>query len=517
MLKILVVDDEALVLEGMQMLITNITKDVRIETSSNGMEAFSKIEVFEPDILITDIRMPWMDGLRLCEQVVNKYPHIKTVLISGHKDFQYAKKAIDLSVYYYAIKPIDHEQFADMLKGLFEQIAKDKRKKENQKTNNNLAKQKLLQDLLRGNINSIDAFNSLENLNHTILNKPYRIIIIKLDDHALLNTLNEESVCELSQYITQTIYKNYSEGDKLLLFTENQPWEYTFFAPVSLGSDSIMEIRDTLSVSSTVGISDVYKSIRDIRIAYQSAHLALDTAFFEGHNNIYTHDKEVDYNRIFTHSVIIEQKELIDLIYVFRDSVSNNYDNSISELQDIFKTLEIRSYSREFISGICYQLFVIIANAMVCRGMELMSSYSKNAIIDFQSGSLADKKKFLVDMVDRFLNSSQYFNNQPTGQIINQVKAYLEKNYVDASLNAASDMLKISPVYLSIIFKEKTGCNFKDYLKNIRIQNAKRLLGHTEYKVTDIGYKVGYSDAKYFNRVFKQETGLTPKEFRKSN
>lgn len=396
LMKVLLVDDEELVLEGLSMLIRSQHHDIDIKTVANGKEALDIIGEFDPDIIVTDVRMPIIDGIDLCEKLKEMGHKAKRIIISGYKDFEYARRAIEINAESYILKPISQDKFMKVFDDTIAKLTQENTQKDIERKNRSLAFKKAIQDLVRTGSDELTQLNLKDMEELFSIDRQFCVGVIKINDAEMLHgDIRNELVPDFSSKTINILGKYAADFPEKIAYLEDKCGEFVF----------IMFLNRSLSENT---LQSVCKSIG---------------------------------------------KEL-------RMSASYAVSNAVSSIK------------------------------------EFNSVY-----------------KFCLSSLKKLSGSAE----AEGGQIIDRAIDIINRNYFSVTLDSAAKELNISPAYLSKLFKRHLGRNFKDVIVEKRVMVAKILLLNTAMKIFEVSEKVGYSDHKHFFKVFKNEVGKTPVEYRKRN
>lgn len=524
MYKVFLVEDEIVVRESIRDSIPwTETEFIFVGESSDGEVAVPLIKKLQPDILITDIKMPFMDGLELSSFIKKTMPKIKIIMISGHQEFTFAKKAISIGVEEYVLKPIDSKELLSILKKVAKGIEIERKNLENIEAtnkykleNDQLIKEKVLNELLSGTIPSHIAADQLASMGIALYAKHYAIMnIVYLvnqywDPHQniQLNKVIDNLILHDPNVIK--FNKNLSEVILILKGDDEQALEK---ACLSLKIKILEEVEELV----LPGISIASSSVRDRIQGIASAYKEIDHS--ESENNIICEYQEILLNEL-------KNKDEYQLKYSkFNDDkilTALRYENS----EGVMRIIE------EYFNQICdirltsiWSIYLAIRINLICA--DFLTSVGKNASdivppqksIEQLAANLDTHEKLRKYMEGVCLSALEYRNQDKKSnyfEIIEAAKKYLDKNYSnpDISLNEVSEHVHMSSCYFSSIFSHETGITFTKYLTNIRINKAKMLLQTTNLKTGEIGLRVGYKDPHYFSYIFKKNTGHKPSEYK---
>lgn len=498
--------------------------------AENGEEALELAERLRPDVVMTDIKMPFMDGLTLCRKLREILRHTKLVIFSGFDEFEYAKEAIKLEVEEYILKPIN----AAELKNIFERIKLQLDKEVDEKRNMDklrkyyldslpTMREQFLVGLIEGRIaeSKVDEFSKAYEIS---LKSPYYIVGIAhpyslpdsdiTSDNMIPHT--ELAVLSMKEIINENLrtvcnFKSfiYLESIVVIALLDNKEEAGEFIDII----DQICKSgRRLLGCNISAGVGQICEKLINISDSYEGAKSALDyRVLLEPNQAIYIADIEPQMvNGIlegrYTEKILREiklgeakglKKAIDDLIFYIKNSNLSltQYHVSLMEM-----TTEILKLGRT------YQL-----NPDDIFGLEF-NSYQDI----FQIDSLEVLKQWLVDSTSRIRNSIRRERTDSAKTLTEKARQYIRENYSNSelSVNVLCNHLNVSSTYFSTIFKRETGMSFVMYLTKIRMEQALHLLNTTEDKTYIISDKVGYVEPNYFSYVFKKEFGISPSKYR---
>lgn len=537
--KILIVDDEDIIREGLRKKISRLFPDCfTIFTAPDAVEALETIKQWVPDIIITDIRMPEVDGLKFIEIVKSIHKHVKFVIISGYQDFEYARAGIKLGVEDYLIKPVDNEQLKQIIINLKQKIAyyNESNKyiadlKEKASMSSHLLAVKYLTDLTTyfedSGIQDIESIlNNLRSVDICFDKKYYTAICLavqKVDDNCLfcLNTdidLLNFSICNISQEILSeygytVAFENYSASGIIciILNTDNFLNEAERKKLCFSCENLLAVLKSILGVHSTAGIGKTYEKASDISASYnESYYAAMQKIISE--EKIVSDICTVDINYTGTFLMSDEKKILI------KNTILNGDANKASILiNELFKDIKVVSVKslRAFYMDIALFLMRVIQETGASREMLIPQKMLSDNFL--QHINTLDKLRVHINnVVKRICEYVANIKKSDGKKIIEEISKYIDNYYYcDINLNTLSAKYYLNPCYLSQLFKTEKGINFSEYLSNIRIQKAAELLTNTDIKTHKIAEMVGYKNPRYFSELFQKHIGITPTEYRK--
>ncbi len=533
MYRILLVDDEALIREA-------VSDNVKWEeygyelagSCENGKEALEFIEKNPVDVVLTDICMPYMDGMQLSEKLCENYPSVKIIILSGYDDFDYAKKAIRYGVKEYLLKPITAEEMGDVLIALKEEMDKERKTERKiselesayRKGQQLLYSDALLQ-LIRGSRADEEIRRELRKIGLDFHSAVYRVGVVELDIYARSNKLDEKRKRESAlmafvlHNISQEIVQRNKAGEvcqgkdhrTYMLLHSNRQMEFRQTVKDICG-EIIAQMNRIMQLAVNIGLGSYVTETENIYISYEEAEEALEYHYIMGGNHV----MEIE--------VIREEKKQVDVDKMLDEIILHVKGNDVSGIKNDFASMEkeLREcrYDRRS-AGVILQRTVDLLDEL-CKLSEMESGQrvaSKEEILE--SVLKAEGLKEAVDILGAYcqeiggwLDSQRNVGGKKYAVL---AMDYIEKNYSDCdlSLHSVCSYLNISASRFSTIFKQATGTTFMDVLIGLRMQKAKDLLEHTDMKNYEIAERVGFNDSHYFSIAFKKITGKTPTEYAK--
>lgn len=498
--------------------------------AENGEEALEKAAVLEPDLVITDIRMPFMDGLTLGSRLRELMPSIKLVIFSGFDDFEYAKQAIKINVVEYVLKPVNVEELTSILEKIKVILDNEIAQKTNVESlrfrymrSLPVIREKYLTDLLEGRLSNeheldgniykisdgkcwtvalfyIETLKTLHSGEEIAFHKEKELIpfsVKQLADEKLIKSYSTESfiihdnVCVIASFKTE---------DEISGF-------------IHIMNDICKESKRILELNVSVGIGSISNSLENINASYLGAQNALDYKVLLGEGKtIYI--KDVEPNQI-TNLKFDDQCER-ELLTVIKFGSEEDIQKVVDALIGKFKINDLSFQQYQV-----YLLGIVGALLKVVQGYELdVSSVFGNDIDYFQRlgtfQSIEEVRQWFYSIT---INLSKQINKErtsATNQIVISAKQYIQENYMLPllSVEMICEHLHISTAYFSTLFKKETGQSYVAYLTEVRLNKAIELLNQTDYKTYMIAEKVGYSEPNYFSYVFKKQYGISPSKYR---
>ncbi|MBU3110066.1 response regulator transcription factor [Clostridium lacusfryxellense] len=523
----IVVDDKEDIVMGIEKL--GKWREIGVEiigTASNGLEALKLVKKLKPKIIITDIKMPVMDGLQLTQKAIEFDENVKIILLSGYGEFMYAQQAMRLGAKEYLLKPATIETITEaVLRAKEEILIGEMRFNENieliqrVKENLHLVKDKYFAYLVTHAENDIEGMKErLSYLEVDLDVKNFRVMVVSIDDYENVYSLHSGENYDLVMFgivniLEETIgmfCKNVVfETDKSTIsIIMNDQYNNIF----SIAEKCKESINQYLHLSISIGIGRHYERTQDIYVSYKEAMRSVENRFTIGKNSIISiNDIDVsgDITFRYPHKILENLIKYIKIGAVER--VEEIFDSFIEEIRNKNPNLPklIKSYLSEFIFSISKELMVEEISIKEILGDELEYVNKLNKLETLSE--VKDELKKIIIEITNYIFKLKKVNGKTNIDLIND---YINENYMkDISLNNISKNIFISPSYISTLIKENYNENFVDRVTRLRVEEAKLLLLSGRDKVYEIAEKVGYKDRRYFSDIFKKCTGLTPKEY----
>lgn len=527
MFKLFIVDDEVDLIEGIKTLIPWSDYDIEIcGDANNGLAAFELIKKLKPDILISDIRMPKMDGLELLRNLKLKNINLKSIILSGYSDFDYAKKAMNLNSIEYILKPCRPEEILEVVlkaKKLLEDERKNASILEDYKISYNKSfsqnRNKFLKQLAIGkNINLIEIDLKVYSCDiKTSIGKSFLAITFSIDNkNKILEYENIIAInCDLVNYTSNLLTSEvvgYFENDNdttFILYIDKTDYNSKRFL------QNITKIKDDIKTlfhsTLTVGIGSIVKDIKDINSSYRDASEALEAKFFLGNDRVINSSNIHAYEDM---TGVYPTNEEIDILNCLETGneilMHNGLENFYNKL--CHDKLPSKGFLQKISISFCSRLYKFCVDKNI-NTSQIFDSNLKT----FDKIEECETMKDLFEYVSLILNNilEKMCEADKKNIFTKMAVGYIMKNYYkDISLEVVSKELFITPGYLSLIFKQDMGINFISFIAGYRIEKAKELLKNSSLKNYEVSNSIGFKDEKYFSQIFKKYVGLTPSQYR---
>lgn len=535
-IKVFLVEDEMVIRRGIKNSI-DWEKEGYIfcGEASDGELAYPMIIKEKPDILITDIRMPFMDGLELCKLVKKELPNIKILILSGYDEFDYAKEAIRLGVTEYLLKPISSGKLLEALNGVSESIRREKEDKdlvrkymEEMRENTEHEKQKFFEQMIAGNLSMADALETGEKYEMNLSAGMYNLLLFRFtlgeENRKSGELLGEaeyaiEKLTERLEYVFE--FQRGVEGWAFLLMADNEEQMSERVKELSKDLEEIMKNYSTIAYFG--GIGQAVARLRELEESFREAERALAARFTMELNRIISvEDIRMAQNVDTLDDIEITSFGEIEKTRTMLEKFLNNgAEDEIDEFVDVY----INELPEENLKSVLMRQYIIMDAYIVMMSfcekfegiegeMQAQSEELKNSMKTIQT--LEEIKNYIRMLLKKIIGVRDTISGRRYSDIIEIAKDQIRKTYMsdEISLNTIAAEVGMSPSYFSSIFSKEMGKTFVEYLTEIRMDRAKELLMCSSMKTSEIGYEVGYKDPHYFSYIFKKTQNCTPKEFR---
>ncbi|MCD4679720.1 MAG: response regulator [Bacteroidales bacterium] len=526
----MIVDDEEIIRDGIANSIDWLTHDINIVAQAgNGKEALVKARKYQPNIIITDISMPIMDGITFIKIYLNEFPDTKVIFLTGYDEFSYAKEAVNLHIHEYILKPINAEELTKSVIKITEQINIEKCYLEDHEYKTNLIKENLpilqsrfLEGLVKGEYTKRDLIEiKAAKLNIYIAGPHYQIFLVAIDNFALMfdgvieneSGLLRNSIHKIIQEIVDSFFKG-----TIVIFGYNT---FLGFVNQAIPGKSLIEMFIKIKnkvyqyhrISLTFSYGKIVSELEKLPESTLQAYNALRKKIHKEKGSIISYE-EIEMN-FQTDPVIYPSKDEKELLEALRmmDKV-----NLKLELEKIFSNYSSFCDSQALIKNNCLKLIFISIGVLeefdINIEKYLTRSYQPHIEIE-KFDTLKSLKTWLFNSFELFVEVLIKSKNRKYKKIINYSLKYIKENFnKDISLETIATKAYITPGYFSKIFKLETKQNFTEYLNRYRIEKAKKMLKQIDLKIYEVSENVGYHDYKYFSYNFKKITGYSPQEYR---
>jgi two-component system, response regulator YesN len=485
----------------------------------DGEMALPLLQATQPDLLITDIKMPFMDGLELCKIVRERMPRVKIVILSGHDEFEYAQKAINLGVTEYLLKPVTAQDLHGVLRRIAAQIDREQRAQDDLEVlksqveeNRLVLRERLLLNLVMGAVSSAEAIEKGHLLGLDLVAGCYLVMVLRIGLHGAADSFDYHAYQRVQQALANPLEHHLDvllikkDVEELVLIVKGSSPEY-----LHERKNLLLQLtqREAYSAGGSVTagcgtakhrLTDIYQSFVEALIEAQGA-ASRDTTPSSSNNS------------------------MAELLKINKPAVESYLRCGVKEdFPDLFDTF-IRPLCEAALKSYLVKNYIVMDIALAAAKFVADLGGDVDQIVpvlDNMEATLAEitsveqfREQLQGILVDALTYRDSLANHQH-GPMLQQVHDYIDQHFADAdlSLSEVAGQVNLSPSHFSTVFSQETGQTFKEYLTEVRIKRAKELLRSSTLRSSEISYQIGYSDPHYFSYVFRKRTGLSPKEYR---
>ncbi|WP_138493572.1 response regulator [Paenibacillus pinistramenti] len=513
MKKVVLVDDEILIRESIRDSIDWGKEGFLYSGDApDGELALPLIEEQAPDILITDIKMPFMNGLELTSIVRQKYPDIRIIVLSGHDDFHYAQTALRLGVEDYCLKPVSAAELIQMLKTVSAKMDEEHRRKQK----NTFTPDKLYADLCGGLIGTGAAVEAAAQLGLQLMAPYYAALILSVVPSALNESEIAQSQVQAAELLLANELTRYPElshfrrsrTETVVLLKDSHPDQIA--AKIEMLISGLEQTAPPFGLQLSVSRGGIHERLQGIHLSFQEAENERMLKMLARQNKEALIQASIDHS---PDSVLLDRNRLIDFLKLGTPQEAPGFIRQFAA--GLHKVSWNSMYAYYLINDITLELVQTAKRTFRSDGnqAELIQELQKKIR---RISNVEECLDYWLEVLEqlwvwRSEGSDKY------GELIERVRLYIRENYHDdqLSLHEIAKQIGVSSSHLSKVFSQETGQTMTEYLTAARIGRAKELLKTTRCKTFEIAYQVGYSDQHYFSNLFKKVTGMTPMEYRK--
>ena len=517
MYRLMVFDDEQIVIESVKHIVSNEIKNIQVtQTARSGREAIEKARNERPDIILTDIRMPGINGLEAVKEIKKIHNNIKFVIVSVYEYFEYAKQAVELGVIDYLTKPVNKARLVDTLERITRQLDEEKQKydqeletKEKIDRMVSIAEHSFIYSLLLSqqvNFNEYKALFDIRSDTGYIFILTFQGHRERLGDNGQtqkIYTLFKDSLKYKYQcivgpvmldrvvgYIAQSVEDHYQQRVQTIAYLE----------------EVALRIEQEFDIELKVGIGKVHDH-QNIMVSYQEALKALN---YQDGKIIHIDDIAPNISDAGL-EIFAEERKLVACIE------KGDAQLCVNVLEDIFNRYE-DFFEKENLRSRLIEFMIVAHRVAFENGIENdeyieYGEYIKQLL---GCGTGEQFKQMCMERLRYIASKINKIKGKTIGIIVDKANRIIGERFSqELTLDGISKELYISPQYFSRLYKQEMGINFIEQLTLVRMQNAKKLMEQGEYSIKEICYMSGYSDPNYFSRLFKKFEGVSPSAYHK--
>lgn len=551
MVKLFLVEDEIVMRDGIKRQINWEKEDIEfVGEASDGELAWPMILETKPDILLTDIKMPFMDGLELSALVRKELPDTAIIILSGYDEFVYAQQAVSLGVTDYLLKPLPPGKLLECIRRVQEKIEQERAQPENNAWSEELAREQkdaeknlLFRALVTNDRSLKEILAMADHLGIHISARYYSVILMTVrgKENAMPSEQLRTELAAIPEQIPGWIFFDRNENGFAMIGTANSEEEVS-----DTQKELIRCLKECVEKDAEhtwfIGAGRTVGRISDIGKAYNSANKALSSRFITGMNRVVTADETDSVKRDLSGLQVSPlpaeaRASEKDAAALDIDQAVTN-DNSRKMLEEYLRTGTLEE-AEPFLEGLfqsigednlnSYLLLTYLSMDMYFTMVRFLKDMGRQVNeIDKKCGDInsllkgritaEQARSYLTSYLKEVIALRDHNTEKRYGKILRQAVSYIDTHFdqEDISLNRVAQTVGMSPNHFSSIFSQELGTTFIEYLIGKRMERAKELLRTTQLRSSEVAYRVGYRDPHYFSSTFKKIQGMTPREYRVS-
>ena len=534
MYNILLVDDELFVLNGLSRLLRTYSKEFgEIYLVQDGIEALRLLDEHPIDIVITDLKMPYMNGIALIHQIVRMHPACRIIILSGLESFSCAQEAISNNIKAYLLKPVRKDELFSALSHVLEEMEAEKEHSsyvqalERQLEKHlPMLKDRFFLDLCNGDYNEQMA----EFLHLQFKKGLYKIALLMpeqlpIENDAFLREQARQIACiELLEFTNSAFaaheipfwaFQLHHYVCLLLKLTPNQNNNALSKQLAAFQEEFQKESRFQMGIA----VSGTFAAVSQLPSFLEQAFSAARQKIYHGKGAIIFYDDIEQNEPSAGASVYLDFFHAKTCIY--RSLMAHQKDQIEAKLDELYEVLSgNKALSADFIRALCTEILSVFSIFAFEQNIPTTEFYYHDRLpaeTIFHLDTLDEffaLLRFANDRIDAVLSDR---NAQNKSSLVEKIKDYIQNNIeTNVQIEQLADVFYLTPNYISTLFKRETGVSLGRYISQEKIAHAQRLLIDTKMKIYEVAQAVGYKDVQYFSRVFKKQTGMQPSDFRQA-
>ena len=535
MFKVMIIDDEPIIRKGIKSILNWKKFGCEIcAEASDGEEGKILIERYRPDILITDIRMPGLDGLKMINEVRDLVPECKIIVLTGYRDFDYVQEALKLGVFDFVLKPSRIEELTSIIQRAVDELKRLRNRTEEFnklkrlfEQNIPVLREKFLYDLMYEIYpNSEEILPRAELLGINITD--FFLLVVEID--------NDDENGKPGQYeknlylfgIINTFMDVFSDSFDVISI----PLKDSGVAFILKGADDSRQCINLISdkcnylqellincfgFTVTIAVSSEGNGIMQLPQKFRECQEALERKFYLGNDSVIFYKDLNGFLKFEDYSLLDKYQKLL-----LAGIKTGNGTIVIKRIEDIAAYINsLENPNMEYLKNFYWGIITYINNIRLSVAeasneprVESINIISLHNMIS-KSENINELNELLKEVSLSITAKINNYNSKSIKLILRNALDYIHEHYSEQlTLNDVAEHVYVSPSYLSRMFKKELGKNFVDYLNGLRIEKAKELLMDPRYKTYEVAEIVGIPDAHYFSRLFKKYEGVSPTEYR---
>lgn len=515
MMRVFIADDEDIIRDGIRNCIEK--GDGRFlfaGEAPDGEMALPMIMEMKPDILITDIRMPFMDGLELARIVRRAMPWMRIVFLSGHDEFEYAQQAVSLHADAYLLKPIDSTQLTATLEEVASRIEQEQQQylraaqRSRSEQEEDALREHFFNALLSGSISTAQAIEQSTRWGVSLTARQYLVCMMRLPDSREAYTQTQALVSRAFEGRTEEVCF-FRGSTRLMLLLLGDSEEAVRERAYETCQNLRHEIRQFLGWDTLTAIGLPVSRLSALPDSYRAAQKTMLQAAACAETGVFG---STDFAAPPTSGFTFTQGGSL------ADKLRHAAPEDVPQIVDGY----FGSTSAQDVQSVLYRYYLLMD--LLVTASRLASEVQPDSItppddpqaVLTQAATLEGAKAYATEVLTHLTSLCYRHQNVRYSAEIGRAKAFIRANYADSSLSLHMVAAEVgfSPNHFSTIFSQETGQTFVEYLTEVRLEAAKELLTNSDARMSDIAFDVGYQEPHYFSYLFKKHVGVSPREYR---
>lgn len=533
MYSFIIVDDDKLVRERILSLIPQAQLELELGgEAENGVQALELFQNVHPQIVLMDLNIPLLDGLEVANLMLQEDPDVNVIIITGHGSLTTAQAAIRSGVVDFLLKPVDQSELCDILRKVVQKLQSAQAAALEQQRMDRLLERgmpllrsRFFLSLIRKEADELDEADCREHLadfgiSENVSNICVTLIVPNNEARAISTQISMQSILEEElekrlEMVDIGCLFCYDVMQRLILVVYGNHRQFG-----SVLEEKLSAIRDKMRyvhrMDFCASIGSMVSNFCHLRTSYLDAERALGYRNIFGNNNIVNSATVKNIEVPSTQSPTMSYNEIMDLLVTENiEQIRSGVDQYLSRLSYLPQS------SLAFIRQKAIELLALLLNCANELGLDKELQDDKKTMLYVQllsADHLWEIKRLILNTAEELVQGIHSKRKDSKARALSSAKQFVYKNYADPELNlaAVAESVSLSPNYVSQLFRRYDNCSFTEFLNHVRIEMAKKLLSTTHMRVYEVALAVGYQNSKYFFHLFKQVTGMRPKEFYES-
>ena len=491
-----------------------------IGEASSGKEALEYVEHRKPEIVLTDISMPHMDGLELAEKILEKSPFCHIVIVTGYREFEYARRAVRIGVEDFLLKPVNMNDIAEITENIKGNILKERQQVEKEEllkasilADKDIVMESFFQRLVVKRIPKEEAIRKLMLYSCESLSDNCICLNIRLKENENVKRyeIEHEQILDYlksERYQDSVCFVHYMQN--IILYIINQEYD----TATQIADKIHTSVKDKWGISTTIGISSRNYGYEGISKAFEESEKALSVSVFLGRNRCVTYQ---EYQEVMNQNQNSKEIDWEDFAFAITNSITEKTSEFVKEYVNLIRASKVTDI--EYLRLMTMNMLSKAGATLNKYGIGLTQLIGENRLFEEVRAidTVDEIYKYLNDKLNQIMKFHESKRIKRGNKVVEEALAFVNNNIVnpDLSLKLVASNVYSNESYLSRAFKKEMGVSLIEYISKKRIEESIQLLNTTDLKVYEIAEKIGFRDSHYFSICFKKQTGLTVKEFRK--